>query len=300
MKKILLIILATLTLFGENIYYDQVIENNSWKDKAKIKLVDNNDSTYSISIKEVDSTVDIARGNISGSTPFGAYGKIVTTGAVTNRLLWADGDWTIPNQTTGEQISIQSTNAADGIGGTGIRSIHLIALDENLTPYSETIDLNGTNSVLTTATNIRFIQCGHIGEFGSTKAAVGTITFENVDLNKTFNQIDALENRCSSSARMIPKGKRAIISGLVGSSISGTAAASSIVAIASTVFADHDYTNDAILIPFGSIGVQDGAVAFTLPVPAVFYEGSIVGMTVSTDKAATVTGNWYGWIEDDN
>jgi len=299
MKKILLIILATLTLFGENTYYDQVIENDSWKDKAKIKLFDNNDSTYSISIKEIDSTVDIARGNVSGSEPFGAYGKIVTSGAVTNRLLWADGDWSIPNQTTGQRVSIQSTNAADGIDGTGIRSIHLHYLDADLNPHEEEVDLNGTNSVLTNATNIRFIQCGHIGEFGSDKHAIGTITFENLDLNETFNQIDALENRCSSSARMVPNGKRAIVSGLVGGSISGTAASSSSVSIAATTIADHDYTEYAILIPFGSIGVQDGAVAFTLPIPAVFNEGTIIAMTCSTDKAATITGNWYGWLEDE-
>jgi len=301
-RFMLLSVLLFSGLFAADTYYDQTIENTSWKEQAKIKLVDSGDGneTFSISTIDYNSPINIARGNISGSEPFGAYGKIVTTGAVTNRLLWADGDWYIPNQTSGEQISIQSTNSADGIGGAGIRSLHLICLDENLTPYEETVDLNGTNSVLTTATNIRFIQCAHIKTFGSTKAAVGTITLENIDVNKTYNQIDALENRCSSSARMVPKGKRAILAGVVGSSISGTAASSSIVAIASTVFADHDYTKDTILIPFGSIGVQDGAVSFTLPVPAVFYEGAIIGMTVSTDKAATITGNWYGWLEDDN
>jgi len=290
MKKIILSLLLVIGLFADGFNYGNI--------KIATEVINNEHNIKTISAG--DYFTDIARGNIEGSEPFGAYGKIVTSGAVTNLLLWANGVWTIPNQTVGEQISIQSTDGEDGIGGDGIRSIHLHYLDADLNPQEEEVDLNGTASVLTIATDIRFIQCGHIGEFGSTHASAGTITFENLDLNKTFNQIDELENRCSSSARMVPNGKRLIMSGLVGSSISGTAASSSIVSIASTVIAHHDYTEDAILIPFGSIGVQDGAVAFSLPVPAVFHEGVIVGMTVTTDKAATVTGNWYGWLEDND
>ena len=31
-----------------------------------------------------------------------------------------------------------------------------------------------------------------------------------------------------------------------------------------------------------------------------FMNSVIIGMICTTDKAATVTGNWYGWLEDDN
>lgn len=247
-----------------------------------------------------DISLDIARGKVQGSQSFGAYGKKVTAGSSATSLLWANGTWDIPDQTTGEQISIVSTSPEDGVGGTGIRSIHLHYLDANLQDQNEEVTLNGTTPVLTNATNIRFIQCGHLDTFGSTKAAVGTITFKNVAATQTFNQIDAGEARCSSSARMVPAGKRCVVMGLVGSSISGTAAASSLINIAVTYFADHDYTLDTVLIPIGTIGVQDTSEAYTLPIPHIAPEGTIVAMTCSTDKAAIITGDWFGWIEDAN
>lgn len=241
--------------------------------------------------------IEIARGNIGGALPFGAYGEINTGGAVTNRLLWADGIWYIPNQTTGEQISVQSTSASDGVGGTGIRSVHVHYLDDTLTPQSEEIILNGLTPVLSIATNIRFIQCAHMDTYGSSKAAVGTITFTNIAQTQTYNQIDPLQARCSSSARMVPAGKRFILMGLVGSSVSTTADSYAIIRIAASVFEGHDYTNDAILIPYGNIGVQNNGIPFILPVPFVFEAGVIIGMTCTTNKAAIVTGDYFGWLE---
>lgn len=47
-RYMLLNILLFSGLFGADTYYDQTIENISWKDQAKIRLVDNNDSTYSL------------------------------------------------------------------------------------------------------------------------------------------------------------------------------------------------------------------------------------------------------------
>lgn len=244
-----------------------------------------------------DTSIDIARGRIQGSEPFGAYGKKVTTGAEDTSLLWANGTWAIPN-VAGEQIRVISTSAEDGVGGTGIRSIHLHYLDADLVPQSEEVILNGKTEVLTTATNIRFIQCGQIDTHGTAKKAVGTITFTNTGATATYNQIDSGEVRCSSSARMVPANKRAVIMGLVGSSISGTASASSLINIAVSYFAQHNYTTDTILIPIGTVGVQDNSTTYTLPIPHIAPAGSIVAMTCSTDGKSTITGDWFGWIED--
>lgn len=248
--------------------------------------------------KVSDEALEIARGDVDGSQSFGAYGKKVTAGAEATNLLWANGAWYIPNQTVGEQIRIVSTSAEDGIAGTGIRSVHVHYLDANLDIQSEEVVLNGTTPVLTVATNIRFIECGHIDTFGSTKKSVGTITFTNLANTKTYNQIDTLETRCSSSLRMIPRGKRGVIVGLVGSSISGTASAGTLVSIGVSYFQGHDYTADEILIPTGTVGIQDSAVPYNLPIPLIIPEGTLVGMLCSTDKAATITGDWFGWIED--
>jgi len=243
--------------------------------------------------------LEIARGNIGGSQPFGAFGRITTSSEVTNHLVWANGIWEAP-PATGIQLSVVSDDDEDGVGGTGIRSLHVHYLDTDLKPHTEIVTLDGTTPVLTQAEDIRFLQCAHLNTYGSSKAAVGIIVFTNIAETQTYNQIDALENRCSSSARMVPAGKRAIIYGMVGSSVSGTAAVSTTLSVASSFFYDIDYTADSILIQFGSVGLQDGSEAFNLPIPGVFPEGSIVAMICSTNKnsVATITGDWFGWLED--
>jgi len=246
-----------------------------------------------------DLAINIARGDIAGSQPFGAYGRIETSGAITNNVIWANGEWEAP-PAEGCSISIVSTSAEDGVDGTGIRELHIHYLDADLVPQIETKALNGLTDAVMIATDVRFLQCAHLTEtgFGSTKKAVGAITLRNTSTGTVYNQIDPLEKRCTSSARMVPKDKRAVIIGLVGSSISGTAAAGTLISVASSFFIDFDYAANSVLIPFGTVGIQDGSEAFNLPIPAIFPEGAIIAMTCTTDKAAIITGSWFGWIED--
>ena len=244
-----------------------------------------------------DVALEIARGRCGGAEPFGAYGRIETSGGVTNNLLWANGTWYIPSS-SGEQISVVSTSANDTDGGTGANTIHIHYLDDELVPQIETLTMNGLTPVLTIATNIRFIQCSHLATFGTLKAAAGNILFQNIALTKLYNEIGATQIRCSSSLRMVPKNKRAVVVGLVGSSISGTAAARAEISMAVSYFLDTDYTQDEMIIPIASIGAQDMGLAYTLPIPHIAPEGTLVGMKVTTDKAAIITGDWFGWLED--
>lgn len=250
------------------------------------------------STKTVDFGLEVARGKVPGAEPFGAFGEVTSSIAGTNRVIWANGDFSIPNQTTGEQISIQSTSVEDGVGGTGIQEIHLHYLDANLDPQFELVTTNGQTSVLTVATNIRFIQCAHMAEFGTAKQAVGNISFTDIAESKTYNEIGATYNRCSSSARMVPRGKRAMVAGVVGSTTSG-ASKDAKIAIASTYFEAHDYTADGVFIPFGTIAMQDTGIPFTFPIPVPMPEGTIIALIYSTGNAGLlITGDWFGWLED--
>lgn len=244
-----------------------------------------------------DLSINIARGKITGSEPFGAYGKRITSGSITTSLLWADGQWSIPSA-SGEQVRVVSTSSQDSASGTGIQSLNINYLDENLVSRTEQITLNGTTPVLTNATNIRFVQIAYISSVGSTKAAVGTIKFTNIANTKTYNQISPLELRCSSTLRMIPKGKQAVILGLVGSSISGSSASKTLINLGVSYFAGYDYTSSEILLPIGTVGVQDDSVTYNLPIPHIAPEGTLIGMTCSTDKGATIAGDWFGWLEN--
>ena len=261
-----------------------------------MKVLDND--TLPVSEANSDVYTQIARGTVSGAQTFSGYGQYVSTGATTNHVIWPDGVFNLPSP-TGVQMSIVSTSANDDGSpvGTGIRTMDIHYLDANLVPQVENITLNGLTPVLTVATNIRFIQCMHITTVGSLKAAAGVITATNSAV--IYSQIDAGSRRCSSTARMVPAGKRLFVAGATGGSISGTAAAGAVIKISATYFEGHDLTSQTLFIPFGSISMQDMSVAYTFPIPAgPFPAGAVVLMEVTVDKAAIITGNWYGWLEN--
>jgi len=244
-----------------------------------------------------DSTMtNIARGKITGAEPMGSFGERQATAGEVNRVIWPNGIFSLP-PSAGVQMSVVSTSANDTSAGTGIRTIEIHYLDANLDPQIEELTLNGITPVLTVATNIRFIQCMHVNTYGTTPvAAAGTITASNG--GTTYSQISQGDLRCTSSVRMVPRGKYLYVSGAIGSSVSGTSAAKAQLRVVASELDSHQYLDPLILIPFGTIGVQDASEAYTFPVPLRFTEGSVVGLTVSTDKDASVSGSWFGWIED--
>lgn len=241
-----------------------------------------------------ENPVNIARGLIPGARPFGGFGRRVAPGAEIN-VLWPDGTYSFP-PAAGVQMSIVSTSASDGVAGTGIRSVEIHYLDANLAEQSEVVVLNGVAPVNTVATDIRFVQCMHMLTFGTGKAAAGNITLSNGGV--TYSYIATGDVRCSSSVRMVPAGKRLIVTSFYGGGASGSAGAAIILYLATASFEGHDYTADNVFIPISSGAFQDNSGGITIPCPIAFTEGQSVGMTFSTDKAATIVGSWFGWLED--
>lgn len=245
-----------------------------------------------------DFLTAIGRGEVEWAEPFASYGKYISTGAVTNHVVWPDGTYNIP-PSNGVQLSIVSTSANDDGSpvGTGARTIEIDYLDADLIPRFETITMNGTTPVLTVATNIRFVQSIHILAAGTLHSSYGTISASNG--GTVYAQLESNGRRSASSARMVPKGKKLFIAGSVGGASSGTAAARVEIKISASYFEGHDYTGTGIFIPFGAISMQDNSISYTFPIPiGAFPEGTIVLMETTTDKAATVTGNWFGWLEN--
>ena len=238
---------------------------------------------------------DVARGKVPGAEPIGSYGEREADAGETNRVVWPNGVFSLPDA-AGVQMSIVSTSTDDTDGGTGVNEIEIHYLDADLVAGHEIIPLAGLTPVLTAATNIRFVNCLHIQVPGTLSAASGDITASNG--GTTYSQISAGEVRCSSSMRMIPAGKICFVAGAAASSVSGTAAARTVIRIVGSELDNHQYIDPLILMPYGSIAVQDSSEAFNFPVPLRFSAGSVVGLTVTTDKAATVAGSWFGWIED--
>ena len=241
--------------------------------------------------------VEIARGRVSGAKPEGSFGELTTAGADANKIVWPGGNFKIPNQ-AGIDIDIVSSSIDDTSAGSGVRSIEVHYLDINLDEQAIIIPLTGTTPIVSAITGVRFINCMHIETVGTPgQGAVGNIKAYIGAQNYSYIKIGDV--RCSSSARMVPKGKRTMVAGIVGSAISGTSAARSLVQIVATELDAHQYIDQELFMPFGSIGLQDSSEGFNLPVPLPFKEGTIVALLLkTTDKAALITGDWFGWIED--
>jgi len=97
---------------------------------------------------------------------------------------------------------------------------------------------------------------------------------------------------------MVPKGKVLYIDTAVASSVSSTADTTDLVRLVSNYFEGHFYADPTLFVPYASIGVQNNAIASNFlggigPIPA----GAIVGCTHTSNKASTVSCDWFGHLE---
>lgn len=84
---------------------------------------------------------------------------------------------TYTEQSSNAQRSLVSTDTNDTSAGTGARTVKITYYDEDLAgPFTETVTLNGTTAVNTTATDICFIERMDVETVGSQLGNVGTIS----------------------------------------------------------------------------------------------------------------------------
>jgi len=242
--------------------------------------------------------LEIARGNVQGAEIFTSFGELVTAGAVDSHIIWPQAgtpNMPVPDP-AGVQMAIVSDSANDSSSGTGIRQVEIHYLDASLVDRAETVIMNGVTPVNMGATDVRHIQCMHMHAFGSGKTATGNITASNG--GTVYSVIPTGNRRCSSSVRRVPAGKVAFVSALIGGASSGTSAAKCILRLVASEVENHKFDDDGVVFPHAGIAAQDSAVALSLAMPVPFTAGTIIGLEADSDKAATLTGGFIGWIED--
>ncbi len=239
--------------------------------------------------------INIARGLMPGARAGGSYGERVVTGAEVDVPVWPNGPIVALPQ-AGVQMTVVSTDAADDAAGTNVRTVEFHYLNGDLDIRTETLVMDGLTPVLTQAEDIRWIQCMHLTSFGDNPAAAGTITMAYA--GDTFSQIDPGKVRCSSSFRMVPRGKVLFLGGAVGSSISATADTRTQMSLVASELDNHTYHDPLILIPFAGIGLQNGGIGFNFPPGIRFSAGTLVGGLHTTNKAGVVTLSWFGHLEN--
>lgn len=247
--------------------------------------------------------VEIARGRMEGAQPVAVTGTITTSGAVTEIMVWPGSTVKDPSVAPagGVQMTLVSTSAQDSAAGTGIRTLRFNYLDADLNPQSEIVALNGTTPVLTVATNVRWVGDLTGLTFGSEKHAVGNITVTNSGTRYKLLDLEARATR--STAFRVPAGKRLIIHSLFAGSSSGSAAAKVQASFVASVIGNLDGTVDrfediGLLFRQGTMELQDNTTTLADGALAALPAGAIVGFRATTDKAATVSAGFYGWVED--
>jgi hypothetical protein len=245
-----------------------------------------------------DQQLEITRGRVDGAYPVVIDGYLVTAGAATDVLILEGSTIKDPSvaPAAGLQMSIVSTSAQDGAGGTGVRSIRMNYLDADLMPQEEVITLNGTTPVLTVATNIRWVGEIHLLTYGSGKAFAGDLTVTNGGTRYKF--ISAGSRTTRSSAYRVPAGKRLIVHTLYAGSTSGTSAARVSVDFVSSRVGIDSFADAGLLVTQGTIALQDSSVILADGALYAIPAGEIVALRATTDKSAIITGGMYGWLED--
>lgn len=239
-----------------------------------------------------------SRGKLPGVTPIAAEGRITTVGATNNVVLTPNTNFKFPNQTTGEIVTFVSTSDQDKPGGTGIHTMRVFYLDLELNENIVDITLNGQTPVTGQLSECRFIQDMVMLTYGTSMAAVGRISaYWSGDPSGVFATIEPTFEKSESSLRMAPKGKRLVIDAVITSSVSTTADATAVTQFVATQLAGISYLDPFKLMPQGAIGTQNNGIPLYLPNPAIYTEGHVVGYRVTTNKAATILADWFGWLE---
>ncbi len=242
--------------------------------------------------------LEITRGRVEGAYPVVIDGYVTTSGSATDILVLDGSSIKDPSvaPAAGLQMSIVSTSAQDGPGGTGVRSIRFNYLDADLMPHEEEITLNGTTPVLTTATNIRWVGEIHLLTYGTGKAFAGDLTVTNAGTRYKF--LSAGSRTTRSSAYRVPAGKRLIVHTLYAGATSGTSAARVTVDFVASMIGNDSFADAGLLITQGTIALQDSSVILSDGALYAVPAGEIIALRATTDKGATITAGVYGWIED--
>jgi hypothetical protein len=150
------------------------------------------------------------------------FGQIVTAATTRVQILGT----TYTEQTVDGQRSISSSSANDRTASTGAKTVKITYYDQNMNgPYVETVALNGATAVVTTATNICFIESLEVASAGSGRINAGAISlYANTSGNGTvIASIAAGAGRTLFAHHHVPAG-RAVYITQVTASVTASAA----------------------------------------------------------------------------
>ena len=133
--------------------------------------------------RELPYLIDVAAGNIAGTSNVSKFGYNPAVGSVSYESVW-EGSNAYPWQTVADQLEVLSASANDTSAGTGARTVELQGLDSNWDILTETVTMNGTTAVTTTGSFLRIFRA-RVVTAGTSLRNEGTITIRDQDTSTT-------------------------------------------------------------------------------------------------------------------
>lgn len=218
--------------------------------------------------------LQVARNQIAGHsavTIFGYNGDLDQT----EESVWPDGG-TVPHPTTASVLKISSSSANDTFAGTGARTVAIFGLDANYNVVSESVILDGQNSV-NTGYSYLYINRFYVTSVGSGEVNAGNINAGTGTVTAgvpavLYDLIAAGYNQRTTANYCVPAGYTAYLT--EGVITAGQATGSTAV----TAFLKQ-HGPDGILRVVAISTLNNGSISYDFAYPIAIEEKNCFGAT---------------------
>lgn len=167
--------------------------------------------------------LQVSRGQITGHVRDCPFGYNDAVGSSPETVWSVGGTYTFPAAATVLTVVSASANDDGDPVGTGARTVTIEGLDADYAPVTETVIMNGTSAVTTTASFLR-VNKAFVATCGSTGSNVGAITIANTTPT-TLASIAATAGVSEQCVYTVPANHTAYITRYMLSSYNSTSGA---------------------------------------------------------------------------
>ncbi len=264
------------------------------REHVNVFMMDENGEPYGVEgisnklrVSSVPYTYDIAEGNVPDHVGIHVLGHNLSVGNTFETLGHQGGVLTY--LASAEQLKVSSSDTDDDGSpvGDGARTLRLTGLDSAYAVQTETITLNGTGVVTTTASFLR-IYGARVLTAGSSMVNEGVISIKNSAETATLLQVALGEGEARGGIFTVPADQTLFIAHLFGSEASSKGSEL------------HLFTrpeNAAFFTRF-NMSLFDSVFDHVLTMPlSVAAKTDVEYRAVSVMQAADVTAGFGGWYE---
>lgn len=243
----------------------------------------------------------IPPGNVIGYKQFSAMGERSSIGTtIQGEDMWEGVATEIPIPAgAGEQMTVVSSSPEDGAGGlTGVLTARIEYLDNNGDEKTHDISMNGTGTVDTVPTDIKFVNDFYALTVGSNLVAVGNIIIYKKGAASTiYNMITIGTNKSLVINRMVPTGKTLFITGWIASEANDKVTS---YRLRATCDPDGNEIVDGFLFKRAK-KLKGNAPYEVLNPPVKICSGAIVKISAWVDvSGGTGSASFNGYLKTDN